>query len=141
MGGKIFSLEEARRKLPLIRELLSCAEDDLKPFREALGPANHRYDELDRVAGEGRAGEQAAEGLSGAQRDYLERLNYWVERVNEAGVILRDLHSGLIDFPSREGGLSFFLCWRMGEPDIEHWHLVGDGYAGRKPLGALVEFL
>lgn len=152
MTSKFFTLEEARATLPTVVELLTAAEDDLRAFREELVAANNsfqgREDEHvwnnplgeDQVLNAGRL-DQQMNRLSSAQRDYLQRLNYWVERVSETGVILRDLQTGLLDFPSRQGQLQYFLCWRTGEPDIEFWHLANDGFVGRKPLAALIEYL
>lgn len=49
------------------------------------------------------------------------------------GIVLRDLSSGLIDFPSRdEDGVVYELCWRAEEEEIGWWHLPGEGLAGRK---------
>ena len=50
------------------------------------------------------------------------------------GIVLRDLDSGLIDFPSVRDGLEVYLCWIDGEDDIGFWHDLDAGYAGRQPL-------
>jgi hypothetical protein len=51
------------------------------------------------------------------------------------GVIVRDVRSGLIDFPSMREGRLINLCWRRGEPlEIRWWHEVSVGFAGRQPL-------
>jgi hypothetical protein len=52
--------------------------------------------------------------------------------------VLRDVDSGLVDFPARvRGGRTVFLCWRLGEPEIAFWHGTNEGFAGRKPLTQL----
>ncbi|MGH9355093.1 MAG: DUF2203 family protein [Terriglobia bacterium] len=33
-------------------------------------------------------------------------------------------------------GREVYLCWKLGEPGIEYWHGVEEGFAGRKPLDA-----
>ena len=43
---------------------------------------------------------------------------------------------GLVDFPSRLDGRTVFLCWRLGEPEVLHWHELDAGFAGRQPLVA-----
>ena len=50
------------------------------------------------------------------------------------GIVLRDLDSGLIDFPSVRDGREIYLCWIDGEDDIEFWHDLDAGFAGRQPL-------
>lgn len=50
-------------------------------------------------------------------------------------IVLRDIERGLVDFPSRHpGGRQVLLCWQLGEPDVEWWHLPEEGFAGRRPL-------
>jgi len=50
---------------------------------------------------------------------------------------VKDLDRGLIDFPALLDGNEVFLCWESGEDDIEFWHELDAGYAGREPLGGL----
>ena len=50
------------------------------------------------------------------------------------GCIIRDLELGLVDFYTMAGGRIVCLCWRRGEPKIEHWHPVDEGFSGRRPL-------
>jgi hypothetical protein len=54
------------------------------------------------------------------------------------GVLLRDPASGLIDFAARaRNGRPYWLCWMWGEPEIDSWHWVEDGFAGRTPVDRL----
>ncbi len=57
-----------------------------------------------------------------------------VQRINDAGALVKDLDEGLIDFPARRGGEVVLLCWRLGEDEIGFWHGLEEGFAGRKPL-------
>lgn len=50
------------------------------------------------------------------------------------GVAVKDLDSGLLDFPALRDGEEVELCWRVGEPAVAHWHRVGEGFPGRKPI-------
>jgi hypothetical protein len=55
--------------------------------------------------------------------------------IGELGVQMKDYSRGLIDFPSWRDGRVVLLCWQLGEPDeIEWWHEVEAGFAGRQPL-------
>ena len=47
------------------------------------------------------------------------------------GIVLRDLDSGLIDFPSVQDGVEVYLCWISGETEIAFWHDLDAGYGGR----------
>jgi hypothetical protein len=54
--------------------------------------------------------------------------------LQEGEVVLRDLDRGLVDFPSLRDEDEVYLCWEEGEDEIEYWHDVEGGYAGRQPL-------
>lgn len=57
-----------------------------------------------------------------------------VEQIQAAGVLVKDLDQGLLDFPSLRQGEEILLCWRVGEDEIRYWHGVDEGFAGRKPI-------
>ena len=57
-----------------------------------------------------------------------------VEEIQRAGVQIKDLDLGLLDFPWQRGPEIVLLCWRLGEDEIGYWHGMDEGYAGRKPL-------
>jgi hypothetical protein len=57
-----------------------------------------------------------------------------VERIQAAGVLVKDLDQGLLDFPARREGEEILLCWHVGEDEIRYWHGIEEGFAGRKPL-------
>lgn len=85
--------------------------------------------ELGRVSERVRAAMQA--------RDSAELVAIATELAAE-GVLLRDPGSGLIDFAARSAdGRPFWLCWMWGEPEIDTWHWVEDGFAGRTPVSEL----
>lgn len=73
-----------------------------------------------------------------AERDrwtrVLARVDELMDRLHEWEVELRDLSSGLVDFPAEMQGAAAFLCWRLGEPEVAHWHSPEDGFRGRRPL-------
>jgi len=57
--------------------------------------------------------------------------------MDERDIVLRDIATGLLDFPALAAGRPVWLCWRLGEERVEHWHAIDDGFAGRQPLAAL----
>jgi hypothetical protein len=50
------------------------------------------------------------------------------------GVVLRDLETGLVDFPTVRDGEPAWLCWRLEDPDLSYWHTTREGFASRRPL-------
>lgn len=64
----------------------------------------------------------------------LARVDELVERLQDWEVELRDIATGLVDFPATIEGEDAYLCWRLGEPEVSHWHSPDDGFRGRRPL-------
>jgi len=64
----------------------------------------------------------------------FERLRADVRAIEAMGVLVKDLETGLLDFPSERDGEIVFLCWRYDEPSVAHWHAVDAGFSGRRPL-------
>jgi hypothetical protein len=57
-----------------------------------------------------------------------------VEEIEATGAVVKDLATGLVDFPSERNGETVYLCWQLGEASIAFWHRVDEGFAGRQPL-------
>ena len=62
------------------------------------------------------------------------RLRAALESIQETGCVVKDLDIGLVDFPTLFHGEEVYLCWRMDETDIDHWHGIHEGFAGRKAI-------
>ena len=54
--------------------------------------------------------------------------------LQEAGIVIRDIDRGLVDFPAVLEGREVYLCWQLGEDEVDHWHDLEAGYGGRQPL-------
>lgn len=65
---------------------------------------------------------------------FLTRFQGLVEEICSEGCYLKDLESGLVDFPTLWEGREVYLCWKLGEPEVEHWHEIEAGFAGRRSL-------
>ncbi len=57
-----------------------------------------------------------------------------LEALEESGIVLRDIDRGLLDFPAVIGGDEVYLCWELGEDEVDYWHRLDSGYRGRQPL-------
>ena len=64
----------------------------------------------------------------------VQRMEQAVRQIDAWGVTLRDIGTGLVDFPALVNGRPIWLCWKLGEDGIAHWHELDAGIAGRKPL-------
>ena len=63
-----------------------------------------------------------------------EQLSAGVAAIHRRGCLVKDLDHGLLDFYALSGDRLIFLCWRMGETEITHWHTLGGGFQSRQPL-------
>jgi hypothetical protein len=103
-----------------------------------------RQDRLSRVHDACRAGRTDmdvahTEELQQAHADFereQERMRDYVKELHGLGVELKDYATGLIDFPSRLDNRDVYLCWRLGEPEVAHWHELDAGVQGRHKLVA-----
>jgi hypothetical protein len=131
---RFFTEEEANAALETVRPLVKRLVEARKRFVHVVGKLE---DVEGRVSGNGggldpgrvrklqeRAAEAAAD-IAGL-----------VTELEAAGVQVKDLDQGLIDFPAKhpEQGDTVLLCWRLGEDEVAHWHGLEEGFAGRKPL-------
>jgi hypothetical protein len=69
-----------------------------------------------------------------AHDEAAEHLAEIVQRIQETGVLVKDIDVGLVDFPSLLEGEEIYLCWKLGEDHIAFWHGIDEGFTGRKPL-------
>lgn len=119
-----FTVAQANTLLPGLTSLLRALMSDL---RVAGDPKSAEH--LGQLAGHNGGGQLAAELLAAGGR--AERhARFLLER----GILLRDLDTGLLDFPAVRDGEPIFLCWRLGEPEVGWWHPRDQGYSSRRPL-------
>lgn len=57
-----------------------------------------------------------------------------IEAIHGRGVLVKDLDQGLVDFYALAGDRLIFLCWKLGEAEVAHWHPLSGGFAARQPL-------
>ncbi len=121
----IFTLEQANAALEVIRPLV---EQILQIRERLLEKRPLVWPVLAKAAGNG--GSQLASQVEVE----FERLDRLVRQVRATGAVLKDINTGLVDFPALRDGQMVFLCWKFGEPQVLFWHEVDDGFAGRRPV-------
>ena len=120
-----FTLEEARAALPVLRQIL----EDSRRCQQRIQEAGEKLNEMQDHTG----GDSGGELVNRTMRDLL-HLNGQVRRIQEMGIQIKDFDRGLVDFPHLREGQEVFLCWELDEEDIEFWHDLDSGYAGRERL-------
>ena len=119
-----FSLDDANALIPRLRPLLRR----LQEVQRELG--DRELLQRLRTAAAGNGGGAAAREVL-VRGDEFARITAELESI---GVVVRDPTSGLVDFPAEREGQPVFLCWRVEEDEVTHWHDRDSGYMGRRPL-------
>jgi hypothetical protein len=130
---KTFTIDEAQSLLPVLEALLKRALDGKKAAEKVEGElsdlARRIYLSGGMKVDVGRVGKQRAE--LDAQ---MKLIRESIAEIDAIGVQVKDIDSGLLDFPCRLDDQVVLLCWRMGETSIEHWHTMEAGFKGRQPV-------
>lgn len=117
-----YSVEEANALLPSLATSLAL----IREARQVVLRGGERIRRAAVTDGGGRQGREYWDALATLRRE--------VEALSRRSIVLRDADTGLLDFPSRREGREVFLCWRLGEDRVGHWHGPESGFGGRKPL-------
>lgn len=125
MRKKVFTVQEARRLLPTVKKLMGrvvAISNQLDEYQNSVQ----------------KLADSAADNTGSPQGTaYLENLillqNY-LTQIQETGCLVKSLQEGLVDFPYLKDGREVYLCWKYGEDDIQFWHEVDAGFAGRTPI-------
>ena len=124
---KIFTVQEANALLPDVRKI--------------VGKIQRAHRKIARYSEDAKKAAEAAERGGGGFTDgvayaaVLTELTVQISELETLGVQLKDFERGLVDFPSLRDGRVVLLCWQLGEGDeLEWWHDVDAGFAGRTPL-------
>jgi hypothetical protein len=130
---RYFHLDEARAALPIVGRSIREAVQARMRYQDA----EHSIQDLtQRILMNGGVSVDTvvAEAWKNQYDSSGTALKTAMDRIEEMGVVVKDLDVGLVDFPTLFEGEEVYLCWRMDEADIDHWHGVNEGFAGRKPI-------
>jgi len=131
--SKRFTLAEAQRLIPQVDKLLREAIT-IKAEYDKGEAAMQAFTERVMMMG-GISVDRAVALEARTQRDSAAaRLRAAIQQVQELGCVVKDLDTGLIDFPTLFRGVEVYLCWKLGEEAIEFWHGVDEGFRGRKAI-------
>jgi hypothetical protein len=121
-----FTVDQANKALPLVKRVVA---DIVRAHEEVC---NYQA-QLETAA----AKEQPR--LQSNLQQSLEHLQDYVDELTDIGCELKDYRVGLIDFIGRHKGHDVYLCWKLGEERVSHWHEIQTGFAGRQPVSMIDE--
>ena len=132
MSDKLYSLDEANRLLPWLRLVLA----QIVKLRVDIN--RHKNDLLILVQQTRSNGQDSKEeDIAKVQNDIdlsQGELDQLMSELTDKDIILRDADRGLVDFLSLRNNVKVYLCWCLGEENIDFWHDVNEGFSRRKPL-------
>jgi hypothetical protein len=122
---KYFTLQEANEALISIRAWM----DEVQAIRvEILKHQPEIWSVMEKSAGNG-----GNPTLSRMVKSF-DRLDELIHAIQDSGALIKDINTGLLDFPAIREGREVYLCWKHGEGDIAYWHEIEDGFAGRQSI-------
>jgi hypothetical protein len=142
--ARFYDLDRANARVPELRDILELLRDqraELIRLRDLV---------LERQSAVEAGTESGSGSARGASDDdepddelrlirlrmqgLIDQMQAGVARIDALGITLRDIESGLIDFPALTSGRQIWLCWRLGEEEVGWWHELSTGFSDRRPL-------
>ena len=123
---KRFTKEEAEALIPELEKIFETVADiAARAELKAMG--------LRKLEDAGN--DPAAVAIERSQLQFLAQgINDWLQRIVELGALPKGVEPALVDFPAVIEGREAYLCWKLGDKKLTHWHGVDEGFSGRKPL-------
>jgi len=125
---RLFTHEEATALLPELRTRLG----EIAAMKRRFDGVQHEFNAI-RAHAQSNGHATRAQELGAELERLVHDLNGAVAAIHALGIEVKDLESGLVDFPSEREGRVVYLCWRMDELAITTWHELDGGFRGRQP--------
>lgn len=130
---RLYTPGEARAALPVVIPLLVRLAEGIKRLQafEQVVLAERQLTQGNGHSQHDAMGEQPERGPAEAAQEEIQAI---AAQIGALGIEIKDPSRGLIDFYGERDGEIVFLCFLLGEDDIQHWHTIHGGFAGRRPL-------
>ncbi|MBI2775873.1 MAG: DUF2203 domain-containing protein [Chloroflexi bacterium] len=133
---RYYDIDEANAAVPDVERILLDLRDqraELIRLRDAVSEAA----EEENLAAPSSTAVAETRRIRLRMQGLIDQMQAGVTRLVERDVTLREIETGLIDFPALANGRPIWLCWRLGEGPIEWWHEQDEGFGGRHRLADL----
>ena len=120
-----YTIDRANDRLPELDGMLEALRSQRDELRELKGTYDATEPDDDRRR------------LRLRMQGVVDQMQATVARIDGWGIALRDIDTGLVDFPALVSGRQVWLCWRLGEATVGWWHGIDEGFASRRPLADL----
>lgn len=133
---RFFTLQQAEKLLPEVASAIREAISLKAEYQQAQGEWQS-FSQRVSVMGGVRVDRAQLSERKNHREKAARDLQQAIQQVHQFGCLVKDLDIGLIDFPTLLQGQEVYLCWKLGEPGIQFWHGVDEGFRGRKPIDAI----
>ncbi|HEV2021676.1 MAG TPA: DUF2203 domain-containing protein [Terriglobales bacterium] len=133
MSERTFTLDEAQVLLPVLESLLRRSIAGKQLIEKIEGEFQEVSQRI--FLNGGTRMDIAHLAVRKAEKEKaLQRVKDALAEIDSTGVQVKDLDTGLLDFPCRVSDQVILLCWKLGEKQITHWHGQEEGFQSRKPI-------
>ncbi len=130
MAVTYFTVAQANNTLPLVKRIVADILEDYRVWRDLM-----RQFELLSADATGETSESEEQIALRAQvDDAAHRINSCMDELAQIGCVFKGFEQGLVDFRSKRDDRDVLLCWKHGEPAVEHWHELEGGFDARQPV-------
>ena len=133
MQRHLFTLEEANSLVPWLERAFQHLNTSTGRLEDLRGRVEELHREQRRLNGTFELYNEANQ-MQAELEELSQALQKMVDEISAVGIIVRDVSTGLVDFPHMRQGREVYLCWISGEESIEFWHETNRGFAHRQPL-------
>lgn len=131
---KLFTIDEANTLIPYLEETL----DTLQVHVKEVVRLKRQLEVLNLICAGDLSHDNADfkeySDKTGAYHRLIGEADGMIRQIRMKGCLLRDVHTGIVDFYCRLNGRVVYLCWRKGEKRLAYWHPIGEGFGKRRPL-------
>jgi hypothetical protein len=131
--ARYFTLREAQDLLPMVSQHLELALHLRSQFSE-VSSGLEAVAEKAAMTGGLMVDRKYVIAQNGKREALARRLKEVIQEIHSHGCQVKDLDSGLLDFPTLYKGVEVLLCWKRGEPSISYWHGLEEGFRGRREI-------
>jgi len=129
----VFSIEQARSMLPLLRLIvtdISLSHRELTERRSTLRRMlrNHQGNSKFKVY------DQEIVEIQNDLKEQSAHLEEYISELEQLGVVLRSAHDGIVDFPTLIEDNPAFFTWNMEQNDVSDFHWANESTADRRPF-------
>ncbi len=130
MAVTYFTVAQANKTLPLVQRIVADILEDYGAWRDLM-----RQFELLSADATDETGESEEQVTLRTQvDDAAHRINSYMDELAQIGCVFKGFEQGLVDFHSKRDDRDVLLCWKHGEPAVEHWHELEGGFDGRQSV-------